>query len=62
MATPATGAFKIFWVLLEVEKNPIPARLSLDEQGVFVLGYYHQRAAFYVKNTASPEAVTTESH
>jgi CRISPR-associated protein Csd1 len=33
--------------LLDVEKNPIPARLSLDEQGVFVLGYYHQRAAFY---------------
>jgi len=35
--------------LLDVEKNPIPARLSLDEQGIFVLGYYHQRAAFYVK-------------
>ena len=32
--------------LLDVEKNPIPARLSLDEQGIFVLGYYHQRAAF----------------
>ncbi len=37
--------------LLDIEKNPIPARLSLDEQGVFVLGYYHQRAAFYVKNS-----------
>lgn len=33
--------------LLEVERNPIPARLTLDEQGVFILGYYHQRAAFY---------------
>jgi CRISPR-associated protein Csd1 len=33
--------------LLDVEKNPIPARLSLDEQGIFVLGYYHQRAAFF---------------
>lgn len=39
--------------LLDVEKNPIPARLTLDEQGVFVLGYYHQRAAFYVKNKQS---------
>ncbi len=29
--------------LLDVETNPIPARLTLDEQGVFVLGYYHQR-------------------
>ena len=37
--------------LLDVEKNPIPARLTLDEQGIFVLGYYHQRAAFYVSKT-----------
>lgn len=33
--------------LLEVDRNPIPARLTLDEQGVFILGYYHQRADFY---------------
>ena len=37
--------------LLDVEKNPFPARLSLDEQGIFVLGYYHQRAAFYAKKS-----------
>lgn len=30
--------------LLDIENNPIPARLTLDEQGVFILGYYHQRA------------------
>ena len=48
--------------LLDVEKNPIPARLSLDEQGIFVLGYYHQRTAFYVKNNASSEAASTESN
>jgi CRISPR-associated protein Csd1 len=41
--------------LLDVEKNPIPARLSLDEQGIFVLGYYHQRAAFYVPKNAAKE-------
>jgi CRISPR-associated protein Csd1 len=29
--------------LLDIENNPIPARLTLDEQGVFILGYYHQR-------------------
>lgn len=29
--------------LLDIEKNPIPSHLSLDEQGVFVLGYYHER-------------------
>lgn len=36
--------------LLDVEKNPFPSHLTLDEQGIFVLGYYHQRTAFYVKN------------
>jgi CRISPR-associated protein Csd1 len=36
--------------LLEVEKNPFPSRLTLDEQGIFVLGYYHQRTAFFPKN------------
>jgi len=46
--------------LLDVEKNPIPARLSLDEQGVFILGYYHQRAAFYVKKNASDEPALSE--
>ena len=40
---------------LDVENNPIPARLTLDEQGVFVLGYYHQRKDLY---TAKPDNVT----
>ncbi|MCB0196824.1 MAG: type I-C CRISPR-associated protein Cas8c/Csd1 [Anaerolineae bacterium] len=39
--------------LLEVEHNPIPARLTLDEQGVFILGYYHQRADFYTTKDKS---------
>lgn len=49
--------------LLDVEKNPIPARLTLDQQGVFVLGYYHQRANFYVpkSNHASSEAEPSEN-
>lgn len=34
---------------LDVEENPIPNHLDLDEQGVFILGYYHQRADFYRK-------------
>lgn len=38
--------------LLDVEHNPIPARLTLDEQGVFVLGYYHQRKELW---TAKPK-------
>lgn len=44
--------------LLDVEKNPIPARLTLDEQGIFILGYYHQRAAFYTnEGVAASESV-----
>ncbi|MEL7673937.1 MAG: type I-C CRISPR-associated protein Cas8c/Csd1 [Chloroflexota bacterium] len=40
---------------LDVEQNPIPARLTLDEQGVFILGYYHQRAARFAKWTEEKE-------
>ena len=29
--------------------KPFPAHLSLDEQGLFILGYYHQKVAFYNK-------------
>lgn len=32
-----------------LDAKPFPSRLTLEEQGVFVLGYYHQRAAFYAK-------------
>jgi len=47
--------------LLDVEKNPFPSHLTLDEQGIFVLGYYHQRTAFYVKSSDnSADATSTE--
>ncbi len=32
---------------LKVTENPFPKNLNLDEQGIFVLGYYHQKANFY---------------
>lgn len=31
--------------------NSFPAHLNIEEQGVFILGYYHQREAFFKKNT-----------
>lgn len=46
--------------LLDVEMSPFPSRLSLDQQGIFVLGYYHQRAAFYTRN-GKKTAETTPS-
>lgn len=36
-------------VMCNIER--FPAHLSLDEQGLFALGYYHQRQDFYKKNT-----------
>jgi CRISPR-associated protein Csd1 len=48
--------------LLDVENNPIPSHLSLDEQGIFVLGYYHQRADFFTKHENSDNPVSPESN
>jgi CRISPR-associated protein Csd1 len=36
---------------VEMNDKPIPTRLSLEEQGVFILGYYHQRQKFYQPTT-----------
>jgi len=33
--------------LINMSEHPFPTHLSLDEQGIFILGYYHQRTAFY---------------
>lgn len=33
--------------LLDINNNPLPKGLSLEEQGIFVLGYYHQRQDFF---------------
>lgn len=32
-----------------------PAHLSLDDQGVFAIGYYHQRQAFFTKSEDKKE-------
>ncbi len=44
-----------------LDAKPFPSRLTLDEQGVFVLGYYHQRAAFYIKSNNKAGATETEN-
>jgi CRISPR-associated protein Csd1 len=46
---------------LDVEHDPIPAHLSLDEQGIFILGYYHQRAAFFTPRDRNQFVEATES-
>ena len=38
---------------LEAEDDPYPSRLTLEEQGLFILGYYHQKQARYTKKTDS---------
>ena len=48
--------------LLDVESNPIPTRLTLDEQGVFVMGYYHERKDLWTaKPKNNPESIATAS-
>jgi CRISPR-associated protein Csd1 len=44
-----------------LDAKPFPSRLTLDEQGVFALGYYHQRAAFYAKNSEKEDTVEAET-
>ncbi len=34
---------------LDVENKPFPAHLALEDQGIFILGYYHQQKANYAK-------------
>ena len=29
--------------------EPVPARMNLQDQGIFYLGYYHQKQAFFTK-------------
>jgi CRISPR-associated protein Csd1 len=35
-----------------------PAHLTLEEQGLFALGYYHQRKAFFTRKDAAPAEVS----
>jgi CRISPR-associated protein Csd1 len=39
----------------------LPPTLSLEEQGLFALGYYHQRQEFFKKSGSTPEAENTGS-
>jgi CRISPR-associated protein Csd1 len=34
-----------------------PSHLSLDDQGIFAIGYYHQRQAFFTKSAGEKEGV-----
>jgi CRISPR-associated protein Csd1 len=38
---------------LSVNDDPYPARLTLEEQGLFILGYYQQKQARYTKKSES---------
>jgi CRISPR-associated protein Csd1 len=38
-----------------------PATLSLEQQGMFALGYYHQRQEFYRRKETTTQTETGES-
>ena len=44
-------------IMQGIEK--FPAHLSLDDQGMFAIGYYHQRQAFYTKSENQKEGQST---
>lgn len=46
--------------LLEIDNDPFPKRLSLDEQGIFILGYYHQRTSLFTKREAQDQDETED--
>jgi CRISPR-associated protein Csd1 len=50
--------------LLDIANNPIPSRLSLDDQGAFILGYYHQRKDIFTpkKNDNVAENIELETN
>ncbi len=52
---------KIQELLDMLDASPFPSRLTLDEQGIFVLGYYHQRAAFYTRSSTGEDTPVTET-
>lgn len=39
--------------MLDANNDPYPARLTLEEQGLFILGYYQQKQARYTKKAES---------
>lgn len=47
--------------MLDVENNPIPTRLTLDDQGVFVLGYYHERKNLWTSRK-SADLISSETN
>ena len=40
--------------------DPFPSHLPDKQQGLFALGYYHQRNDFFAKNHSKPEKSVIE--
>jgi len=60
---PAQAAW--FESLIGEVLNPVPdfpAHLTLQDQGRFALGYYHQRQHFFTKKTVAPDAAADASN
>jgi CRISPR-associated protein Csd1 len=44
----------------DVDNEPFPRALSLEEQGIFILGYYHQRSSFFVPKGNKEEIISDD--
>lgn len=47
--------------LLELEADPFPMQLSLSDQGIFVLGYYHQRQFRFAGAKGAKKETSTDA-
>ena len=47
--------------LMEADGDPIPVYLSLAEQAMFSIGYYHQRSFFFRKHDDTEPNLTETS-
>jgi CRISPR-associated protein Csd1 len=41
--------------------HSFPKQLSIEQQGQFAVGYYHQKQRFFPKKDAAPEPEVTSS-
>jgi CRISPR-associated protein Csd1 len=48
-------------VLAALPAEPFPRILTLEEQGLFAIGYYHQRQAFFTKHAVDDREVSGQS-
>lgn len=53
---------KLMGSILDTLPTAFPKQLTIEQQGQFAVGYYHQKQAFFAKKREAPEAESTPSN